>query len=254
MEIALAALAFVALPAALAFAAVALVRRLVPRRATGRDPAEVLFGVAGGAYGVLLSFLVVVAWQGMTEASAVAEGEVGHLGTAWNLLDGFEAPAAWPMRRAIVAYGRAVVEDEWPRLADGQGSERAWDAYAQLWRALLALEPAAGADHTLYAHLVGETRAFSDARRLRLADAQGTFPAELWAVLLAGGAVTLLFACLLGGERPLMHGLLTALLAALLGLVLFLIAALDNPWRGPVKLEPTSFRTSLAFWEAQPPP
>ena len=247
----LVALAFIVLPAAVAFAAVIALRRLFPRLHTSHDAAAVLFGVAGGAYGVLLSFLTVVAWEDAARASAVVEVEVGHLGTIWNLLDAFDEPQARPMREAIVGYSRAVVDDEWALLARDRDSEAAWDRYTELWRALIALQPPPGAERTFYDELVAETRDFSNARRLRLAAAHERVSGLMWAVLIGGAAVTIFFASFLDVERRWLHGLLTAALAALIGLVLFLIAALDSPWSGPVRLEPTSFRNSLVFWESQ---
>jgi hypothetical protein len=57
----------------------------------------------------------------------------------------------------------------------------------------------------------------------------------------AGSLLSLMLTWLLVLENRRLHDLLTALLASLLGLLIFLLATLDLPFQGHHSLEPDSF-------------
>jgi hypothetical protein len=57
---------------------------------------------------------------------------------------------------------------------------------------------------------------------------------------------------LLRAENPALHSLLTALLAVLLGLQVFMILAIDNPYRGDYSVPPDAFELVLEVWMAEP--
>ncbi len=72
------------------------------------------------------------------------------------------------------------------------------------------------------------------AERLRLA--AGTIPAIIWTTLLMGGGLTLVAASFLGAPSLLMHLAMSSVLAVSGALVLVLIVALGNPFRGDFRV------------------
>jgi len=86
----------------------------------------------------------------------------------------------------------------------------------------------------------GETlRAYNQmiqARRLRL-DAVGTrLPPILWGVIVIGAFISLTTSFFFKIEDVRLHGIQVTLLAAFMGLVIFMIFALDRPFRGDLGL------------------
>jgi hypothetical protein len=63
----------------------------------------------------------------------------------------------------------------------------------------------------------------------------------MWLVVLAGAAISLVSAFLFPVEDFRLHGAQIALLAALIGVVIFMIVALDRPFRGDLSLKPGPF-------------
>jgi hypothetical protein len=70
-------------------------------------------------------------------------------------------------------------------------------------------------------------------------------PASLWSVVLIGGLLDIALTYLFWVENRKLHALLVALLATFIGLLIFLTAAMDNPFRGEFSVSPASFQTVL---------
>jgi hypothetical protein len=67
----------------------------------------------------------------------------------------------------------------------------------------------------------------------------------LWAVLIAGGVVTVAACCFFGVRNFRFHLLQVLLLSFLISLVLVAIADIDRPYQGAVKVEPEGFRYAV---------
>ena len=79
-------------------------------------------------------------------------------------------------------------------------------------------------------------------RRLRL-DAVGTgLPGVMWAVIIFGAVIGLLATFFFKVEDARLHGILVTLLAAFMGLVIFMILALDQPFRGDLGIGSQSYQ------------
>jgi hypothetical protein len=63
----------------------------------------------------------------------------------------------------------------------------------------------------------------------------------VWFVVIVGSVLNLSFMWLFVIDNKRLHDLLTTILAALLGLLVFLLAAMDLPFRGDYSVGPDSF-------------
>jgi hypothetical protein len=75
-------------------------------------------------------------------------------------------------------------------------------------------------------------------RRGRLDSVTKGLPAPLWAMVLVGALITICLSWFFDTASLAMHFWLTLLLSTLLGLMIFLVAILDNPYRGSVSVSP----------------
>ncbi len=66
----------------------------------------------------------------------------------------------------------------------------------------------------------------------------------MWIVLIVGAYVTVGFTYLFGFDQTSMQQLMIGGLSFLIGLVLFLIVALDYPFRGSIAVQPEAFRSA----------
>jgi len=81
-----------------------------------------------------------------------------------------------------------------------------------------------------------------------------TLPFILWAVLIAGGIITVVSACFFGVANFRIHVLQVLMLSFLISLVLVAIANVDRPYQGSVRVTPEGFRYALNTLHQQPSP
>ena len=78
-------------------------------------------------------------------------------------------------------------------------------------------------------------------RRIRLEQVLQHLPGILWAVLLFGSVLTILYACLFGAENLTLHAIQVSGLSLLIALSLAAIADLSRPYQGAAHVEPYGF-------------
>ena len=93
---------------------------------------------------------------------------------------------------------------------------------------------------------------------MRLVAAEEGIPAVLWAVLVFGGIAAIGFTYLFGLESTWAHRLMVVTLAAVIGLALFTIGALEHPFSGGARIGTGAFEVILTGevrdQQAQRPP
>jgi ABC-type branched-subunit amino acid transport system permease subunit len=107
-----------------------------------------------------------------------------------------------------------------------------------------ALHPPGQADGDLHSLLLQAIERLRDARQERLLAA--TSPDIVWFVLIVGGALTVAFSSFLGAPSLRMQLAMSAVLAASGILVLILIIALSNPFRGDFRVSTAPFEHMLS--------
>jgi len=95
--------------------------------------------------------------------------------------------------------------------------------------------------------VAGDTLA--DLRRMRLVAAEEGIPGILWAVLIFGGMAAICFTYLFGLESTWAHRLMVATLAAVIGLVLFTVGAMEYPFSGGARIGTGAFELILERFE-----
>jgi ABC-type branched-subunit amino acid transport system permease subunit len=70
-------------------------------------------------------------------------------------------------------------------------------------------------------------------------------PAALWSVVLLGALLNGLLTYLFWVENVRLHALLVAIMATFIALLIFLTAAMDNPFRGDFSVSSEAFETIL---------
>ena len=77
---------------------------------------------------------------------------------------------------------------------------------------------------------------------MRLDAATTGLPTVMWGVIVAGAFISLSAAFFFKVEDARLHGTLVTLLAVFMGLIIFMILALDRPFRGDLGLPPDPYR------------
>jgi len=233
-----------------------LVRKFAPYQVMEghKEIAGFVYGILGTIYAVILGFSVVVLWEQFHDAEIIADREASQLSDLHRLAQGLPADQQDAFSSSLEKYCKLVIDEEWPLMDNGKPSVKAHNQLLEVWRRGHALDPHTEREQIIFAKIVDTLADLDDARRGRLLAARSSLPKPLWFVLIAGAVITIGFSYLFGLKNVVAHAVITTLLAASIGLGLFVIAALEGPFSGSLRLSPEAFTTVLENWQRSPLP
>jgi hypothetical protein len=232
------AILLVVLPVLLAAAALVLIRRRIglARLTTNNEVAGFKFAVVGVIYAVLLAFAVIVVWQRYADAELAVINEAAAAETLYRLASGSE-PEAVATRAAIGEYLKLAAERDWPQMAREGESSDVTAALTALYSAAQRLARSGSLPPAVQMDIFHQLDVVTQARRTRLHLAIGIVPGVLWAALSFGGVLTVAFTFFFGTENLRAQVLMTAILAFIVFMGLFVIVTIDYPFTGPVHVD-----------------
>ena len=215
----------------------------------------IVYAVVGVIYGIVLGLSVVGVWDGYRSAEENANSEANAVGNVYRIAGGLPDPAGQMIRQSVLAYASTVVDDEWPAMRRGDSSgSQSQPALDVLWTAFYSAEVSNPRDQDLYASGLDQLESLSADRQERLFQSEGGLLGIMWAVVIGGAVITVLFPCLFGAENGVVHAIVIATLALTLGLLLYLVNDVNGPFRGTVHVEPDGLRHILAQFGGAPAP
>jgi hypothetical protein len=223
------------------------VRRRVPLevQVEQNEVAGFFLAVLGLVYGVLLAFAVIAVWEDLDEARDTAELEANGVGDIYRLAEALPEDSRKVIQEQAVAYASLVINEEWREQGHGRESEKALQQMEAIWATVRTFEPKGAREEAILEKLLDQTQTINDHRRERLVSAREGIPRMVWGVLIGGWVVTVLFTYFFGLKHRRALLAMTALYAASMGFVLFLIAAMDYPFSGVVSVRPEAMEMVL---------
>lgn len=209
-----------------------------------------LFLTAGTLYAVLLAFLVIAVWESHGAAQDNSAEEASTLATMYRQTVAMPANEQREMRARLREYTEAVIKDEWPiQAATGGASPKARAAVAQIYRTYGAISPQEQAAPVSVEFLHTFSTVAADRNR-RTLQANEQLPPILWAGLLIGAGIVLAMTFLLYMEKFWLHFVMSGLSAVLIVTLLLITFVLNQPFKGPLALDPGSFEHSLGVFDS----
>lgn len=195
------------------------------------------------AYTLILSLTAVGAWSEFQAANEKVSREVASLEVLQRGALLYPEPMRTQLDELIRDYARAVAQKEWPEQQSGRHPSAAKERFASIVRLLGDFEPGNLADQLYHAETLRQLTTASETRRARIHATASSLPWVVWIVLLVGAALALTGATLFVtvDDRPL-HLVLVGIMAAFVGLVVFVTVALDHPFQGDVTPSPHGFQ------------
>jgi Protein of unknown function (DUF4239) len=236
-----------------------LVGRFVP--ATSRQPhndvAGFIYAALGVIYAVLLALVVIAVWEEYDAASETVEQEANALAEIFWLAHRLPESEGTHIQELARSYAQDVIDEEWPLMEQGQtplmtqtqGTPAGWTLIDEIRANLQEFQPHTPADEQLYAEGLDQVQGLADARRMRLVAAEEGVPGVLWSVLIFGGIAAVSFTYLFGLQNTWAHRLMVLTLAAVIGLVLFTIGAMEHPFSGSARIGTGAFDLILERFE-----
>ena len=221
------------------------------------DVAGFIYAALGVIYAVLLALVVIAVWGEYDAANETVEQEANALAEIFWLGNRLPEPEGSHLQELCRSYAEEVAHKEWPLMEQGQAplmtqveeTPAGWTLIDEIRANLQEFQPRTAAEAQLYAEGLDQVQRLGDARRMRLVAAEEGVPGVLWSVLIFGGIAAIGFTYLFGLENTWAHRLMVVSLAAVIGLVLFTIGAMEHPFSGGARIGTGAFDLILERFE-----
>ena len=226
------------------FMAFSLVGLLVSRRWTHRLHVQhsyndiVGFYLAGITvlYGVTLGLLAIGAWTTFTEAQAKVAREAAALSSLYRSVGNLQEPVRSVLQDDLRDYARRVIEIGWPDQQRGIVPVENGVALDKFQKDLQSFQPATQAQMVLDEDISRGFDTLEESRSIRVDSVTEELPTPLWALIVMGALICIVVTWFFDMESRKMHIWMTLLFSGLLALMVFMVAALDNPYRGKISV------------------
>lgn len=193
------------------------------------DATRTLFLAVGLLVGLFLSLTFSEVVIELNTIERAVEREAVAISDVYHGLERFGAEPTRSIREDLIVYTQAVIDKDWPALANDSLSEATEAQLRKVELTVLQLEATSLVQERAWDRIIGDVDLISDYRLSRLEQALAQPPLFL-VVVIFGFFVTMLCLGLHEPSRPLI--VLVALYMAFVGLVIYLILAFSDPFQG----------------------
>ncbi|WP_430913325.1 DUF4239 domain-containing protein [Methylobacterium sp. sgz302541] len=228
-----------------------------------RPTRQALLGVSAGVVApyfssisvllaLLTGFVANDAWERQRSAARTVQTERANIVAVHDLSIATVSDMA-DIRGALIAYVDALIEDEWPRMMDGDSSPRAGLALSTLMRLVAdpSHETASGA--AAHAALLNAVVALRNARGERLALSDTQSDQSKWLNLLVLAGLTLVGLALVHMEKPRAQATTMLIFSLAVVVTLGVIALHERPFDGPMAISSAPLKAAKTSMAARSP-
>ena len=180
-------------------------------------------------YGLLLGLLSVATYQNAAQVQTSVQREAGTLALLYRGSTAYPEPLRSELQFLLRDYTLYVVHKDWPAHHEGRIPQGGAARIGALVQTLETFEPATKSQDGL-----------AESRIERLSGVSLAIPGVFWYVVLIGALINIVLIWMLE-MRFFTHLILGGMISFFLGVMFFLLIAMDQPLRGAVAVSPTSY-------------
>ena len=203
----------------------------------------VSFFMAGmnAIYGITLGLIAVGAWENFGAIDNNVSQEASAIAAFYQ--DTRPMPVAFgdSLRAQMKEYVRYTIQDAWPKQRQGILPHGGTQRLTAVQMTLSKYEPTTKNQEINLAEAYKQFNNIIQLRRVRLQNVTSGLPAAIWYVILFGALLNIMINWFFVTDKFRVHLLMTTFFAALLGSLVFLVAAMDNPFRGELSISSEAF-------------
>jgi hypothetical protein len=179
--------------------------------------------------------------------------ETSSLAALYYDVSAYPDPDRDPLRQSLRDYCQYVIEKAWPLQRKGIVPSGGVAKVRDFHNKLVKFQPSSKSEEIIHAETLRQFNVFVEHRRMRLHSVNTGIPSVMWYVVLVGAVINIAMVWLFE-VKLITHLFLGGLLAFYLGTMIFLVAAMDNPFRGEVSITPEAFELVLELMNDSPEP
>ncbi len=205
------------------------------------DLVNTTLATVGVFFGITLGLISVGTWQNFADIDANVNQEAATVATLYSSVSNYPEPANTELRNSLKDYTKYLIDEAWPQQRKGIVPEGDITKIADFQSTLYRVNPVLEGHIALHAETISEFNDLLRKRRLRLQSVTTGLPDTLWGVVIFGALLNIFIPWFLVYDRQFIQDLMITLMATTIGLLVFLMAAMDNPFRGEFSVSSAAF-------------
>jgi hypothetical protein len=204
-----------------------------------------IFSATLAIYAITVGLTAVASWSNAVAAANVASVEAAEIAALFRDLGGYPEPPRDELRAQLRDYLKNIVDAAWPAQRRGEIPHGGTTMLTNFQHDFYAFEPTTDGQRIVHAEALRAFNHLVETRRQRLEAVRYAVPNTLWSVVLVGAVLAIGASYVFSIESVAAHAIMTAFLAAMIGLVVFFIAVTDLPYRGAAGVSPEAYELVL---------
>jgi hypothetical protein len=193
-------------------------------------------------YGLVLALIAVNVFETYSECSKIVSAEATAIAMLYRDAGSYPEPARSELQSALRDYVANVIHEAWPLQRAGRIPAGGVAKMDTVQARLARFEPITEGQKALHAEAWRAYNNVIEDRRARLDEVTTGLPAVMWLIVLLGAAISLSASFFFHVEDVRLHVILVTLLATFIASVIFVVLAMDHPFRGDLGISAESYQ------------
>jgi hypothetical protein len=193
-------------------------------------------------YGLAAALMSVNVSENYSDVTKIVESEATAIAVLYRDVNGYPEPVRSDLKKIIREYTKYVMEVAWPIQNKGQLAFGGVNMMNRFQDILFVFEPITAGQKLLHGETIIAYNQLIKARRMRLDAVDTGQPGMMWVVLVLGAFIALTTAFFFKVDDTRLYVIQVLLLAIFIGVIIFVILALDRPFRGDLGISPEPYR------------
>jgi hypothetical protein len=196
-------------------------------------------------YGLLLGLLAVASYQNLSQVELLVAREAASMAALFQDVSSYPEPDGEKLRWLLRDYCRYQIKYGWPLQQKGIVPAGGATRLIAFEEKLIGFQPQSSGQEILHSETFRQFNQLVEHRRMRINSVMTGIPGVMWYVVIVGSVINIALVWLFD-MKLITHLFLGGLLSFFIGSVVFLIAVMDNPFRGEVSIPATAFEQ--VYW------
>lgn len=188
-------------------------------------------------FGVLLALLSIAVFENHNKAEDTVIGEAASLIKLFRELRGYPEPMQKQLSGLLDRYVDEVIGPGWEYQARGKANPKEVQVLGEFHRIVAEFQPSNVGEAARYGETLRVLDNFVEARRVRISSATQAIPRIMWFIVLIGAVMNVAVIWMFD-LRPSTHAVIGCTISLFVGLVIYMVAVLDAPFKGRDGLKP----------------
>jgi len=215
-------------------------RRVVPRYHVSEEDGHFISTMVHSVmvfYALTVALIAVSVWETYDSGETIVSAEATALATLYRDVSAYPQPARGQLQGELREYTDHLIHEAWPEQHKGLVPRGGIERIDRFQKILTSFEPGTEGEKALHGETLRAFNELSDARRMRLDAVQTALPGLLWAVIFLGAVLAVVGSYFFRVKDPRLHRFLVLLLTTFIAMVIFVVFAFDQPFRGNLGID-----------------